>query len=595
MSDPMHPPIPPVTMPILLGLALTLVAVLGLGFVESASATVTATQITSPAGPTFTAYDENNPNTIAVTGTTDSTNPALDKVDIDCFHGTEHPALALEVPLAADGSFSLAAGELQNIAYNACRLRAVPTGAVPAELGAFAGPLVAVGFRRLESYTRGPAVGSPYGFFLHAQGATAAADYSALGRCGLSGAYLLDESLERTATTFACDDAFFRYDDFDNPGASTRSQMQVDGSNAYNSHGIDEMFGSVEHFPDLTFSSTENPLNGDVTITDSEPLVTCQSGEYPPSSGCQPLVSTGVRDVRTIEQGDDGHLVVISDRFASTDSQAHNVDLEPQNFQSFSSFSSENGEAIGYRFPGQATYSVHPDGQVVPFADSQAGTIYVRVEGSSDGDHTTGRGAIVFDSPASPATFDEVNSEYSGFHFHQTVAVPAGGSTTVRFAYVQAYRQSEVEALAGQQEAAWGSVPATSTAPASPAAARPAPAGPAPGKLPSSNGLAPSNLIHLGTVTIDRRTGTARLPVAVTAAGKLTLRSRQLKGIGREVRAPGTETLLLRPTGIWRALLRKRGRVVARFKLTFHPSGGTAGTAAGRANLEFHKTKMGRS
>ena len=113
--------------------------------------------------------------------------------------------------------------------------------------------------------------------------------------------------------------------------------------------------------------------------------------------------------------------------------------------------------------------------------------------------------------------------------------------------------------------------------------------------MPSSNGLAPSNLIHLGTVTIDRRTGTARLPVTVTAAGKLTLRSRQLKGIGREVRAPGTETLLLRPTGVWRALLRKRGRVVARFKLTFHPSGGTAGTAAGRANLEFHKTKMGRS
>jgi hypothetical protein len=50
----------------------------------------------------------------------------------------------------------------------------------------------------------------------------------------------------------------------------------------------------------------------------------------------------------------------------------------------------------------------------------------------------------------------------------------------------------------------------------------------------------------------------------------------------------------LHPTGIWRALLRKRGKVVARFELTFLPSGGTVGTATGRANLEIHKTKMGR-
>ena len=80
----------------------------------------------------------------------------------------------------------------------------------------------------------------------------------------------------------------------------------------------------------------------------------------------------------------------------------------------------------------------------------------MRAPGAPDGDTATGQAAIVFDRPSSPATFNTIYFGDSDFHFHQQVAVPAAGTATVRFAYVQGYTSAEVEALAGEVERSFG-------------------------------------------------------------------------------------------------------------------------------------------
>jgi PASTA domain/Divergent InlB B-repeat domain len=79
---------------------------------------------------------------------------------------------------------------------------------------------------------------------------------------------------------------------------------------------------------------------------------------------------------------------------------------------------------------------------------SAAGTIFVRMHGAADGDTGTGHGAIVYNRPASAANFTLVQSFQSEFTLHQTGTVPAGGSTSFRFPFVQDFKAANVTSMA---------------------------------------------------------------------------------------------------------------------------------------------------
>jgi hypothetical protein len=114
----------------------------------TARAAITGSQITQPKSPRYLLNDADaGGSTIAVKGTTTGGNPATDRVDLLCFFGTHHPALESNVPLGADGSFSVPAADLSPIANDLCRLRAVPHGAVPSDVSPFRGPLLGIGYR----------------------------------------------------------------------------------------------------------------------------------------------------------------------------------------------------------------------------------------------------------------------------------------------------------------------------------------------------------------------------------------------------------------------------------------------------------------
>jgi hypothetical protein len=518
----------------------------------------TTSNITVPGSPDYVVTTSTS-KTIAIAGTTGGTTG--DEADILCYYDddTEAETLASGVPLAADGSFSLPAVSIEE-APGICRLRAVPSSASLTTLSGFTGPVLAKSFDYRYLIGSGPEFSD---FYFYGQQLSGAFEYDTAGSCGLAGGHLFDPAaLEETTSAWFCNDALYGSDKYE----GSRSEVQVDGADAYLPGNADS---EAAGYPALTHSYGQDPVSGDLTIDDSGELVECPGGAYPATLvNCPVYIDTGVRLDRTIHQSDDGLLTIITDRFVSTDGESHAVDTLPDNTQRFGLVSGHAGENISYRFPGADPVVSPAVGSVVPFADGP-GTVYLSVKGAADGDRETGRGAIVFDASASPATFTLKFPQESRFHFHQTATVPAGGSATKRFAYAQAYTQAEVEALAHQAEAAFAALPPT---PSSTSSASGPPAGPtSPISAPT-----PSNVIRLLGVKLDRKAGTAVLEVKAPDPGKLTLTGKKVKTAKRAAKRAGVVRLKVSAKPKFVAELQATGKLRVALKIVFAPTGGTS-------------------
>ncbi|HKU57645.1 MAG TPA: PASTA domain-containing protein [Gaiellaceae bacterium] len=417
----------------------------GLVVTPAAHAAITGSQITTPTDPSFFIADESaSTQTFAIAGTTSGGNPATNTVDVNCYSGGSFVRVARNVSLKSDGSFSIPKANLNNPLDLTCRLRAVPAGTSPANLTAFHGPVIGVGERDLDKVAGGRNNGTAYDFYLDAQQQSGAFDYASLGGCGLEDGYLYDAAFALTTTTFICNAGL------PGPAASTartRSDLQIDGANAYPPYQAFFVNGNAPGFPALTETYQIDSATGDVVIHETDPLVKCADPTYPPNTvSCATFVGTGVTDDRTITQDHDGHISWITDVFTSTDGKPHSLDLLWDNNQQFRGQSGDSSQ-VEYEFPGETAFSTHATGDTVALP-SAPGTIFIRMHGAPDGDTGTGRGAIVYDRPATAATFTSVQSFDSEFALHQTGEVPAGGSTRFRFAYVQDFQASNVASMA---------------------------------------------------------------------------------------------------------------------------------------------------
>lgn len=535
------------------------VVVAGLALAPAAGAAIQASQITAPTDPTFASWSV-EARSITVAGTTTGS-ASGEAVDIDCYAGSETVPLEVGVPVTANGSFHVLAVDLEKARGRLCRLRAVPAGTMPVDPSPFVGPLLATGRKEVQVFPPGPSEGRLRAFSAEAVGLTAGATALSVGRCG-AGGFLFNQALGKTRT-FECVGRLREFDDYQEPADSTRSQVQVDGVDAWNPGSVDEKFGGFpEHFPALSFSSSVDPLNGDTAIHDDEQLAVCTL------AACTP---TGVLDARTVETTEGGHVVTITDRYSSTDGESHALDLLPENQQAFGPTGAKNGEAIAYRFPGQDSYATHQPGEEVAFGDAAPAAISVEVEGSPDGDQQAGRGAIVVDRPSSPARFNLLSDERSAFELHQTAIVPASGSVAIRIAFVQAYSEAEVESLVTKVEKSFApQPPADSTAPAAPSPS------PAPSPLRNSK-QKPS--IRIAKVKLDPAKGTALLFARVSGRGQVTLSGKGIATTRVRAKGAGVVRLRARPTGRALNQLAARGTAKVRAKLAFRADGGRAAHA----------------
>jgi hypothetical protein len=413
---------------------------------STAGAAITASTITTPKDQSYFVYNDNSPNTFAISGKTTGGTTG-DHVDIKCYYGTKTSAVATNVAVNQDGSFSVPAADLQNAnVYSPCRLRAVPAGTTPSNLTPFAGPRVMVGFNRRYKISGGPNDGTQYDFYTFAQQPSGGFDYDSISSCGVDDGYLSDSTLALTTVTFWCNAALFNQEA--SPG--TRSELQIDGADAWPTWSAYHVNPAATGFPKIGYTYQVNPHNGNLVIHDTEPLVKCADKTYPPTPvTCPKFVTAGITDHRTITQNHTGLMTWVTDVFTSTDGKKHSLDLLWANNQRFHDNTGDSTQ-VEYKFPGQSGFSTHALNDTVPLPKSAPAKILVNVKGAADGDTSTGQGAIVYDRPATTVKFNTVAGYDSQFTLHQTGKVPAKGSTRFRFAYAHGFMAAGVAKLATQ-------------------------------------------------------------------------------------------------------------------------------------------------
>lgn len=221
---------------VLLAGTLSLIDLIG-GPLAPASAVISSSQITAPAGPAYTFFDETlapPAPAVTVSGTTTGSG----SVALRCYYGVgpnEYEEVLADVT-PSDGSFSVEV-EAHALDVHPCVLRAVPLtdtkahppgSPVEEASDPFRGPTIAGSRLEVEANDE---VEDYYE--LEASSLPGYLDIEAAGGCGLVSSHLYAPgSLLVSADLFGCDAAFFEADEPPS-GKSTRSDLQVDGANAY--------------------------------------------------------------------------------------------------------------------------------------------------------------------------------------------------------------------------------------------------------------------------------------------------------------------------------------------------------------------------
>jgi hypothetical protein len=561
--------------------AVLLALTMGLFAVGGAQAAITTTAITSPNDPTF-AYDSTDgaaSATLTVTGTTDSTAPGTDEVDIDCYaddgsSGTVNTngKLVSAVSLRSTGSFTATVPDLaiENAESSApCRLRAVPTGTTPTTgLASFAGPRYALAYLELypSNTSTAPMIDDYYVF---APQLGAADDYDSLGSCGLDDSYPYDATVVGKSDS----EAFYCNDYLDTPGTEA---AEVDGAVVL---APDDAKDTNTGFEPLTVSVTQNPANGDITISEVDPLMTCVGDPTCANEGTDSYGASGVQDTRTITQTDAGHVVGIHDVYSSTDGRSHSLSLNLENDERFGASSNE----FGYEFPGQSSFTTISSAATEAVGSAVPASILIENNTDPAGSSDAPLGAVTYGTaPSSPFNFP---SGGSTFYAPYTLSVPATGGVPLSFAYstdtTQPGLASDVQVgddLVDPPAVTFSSPAAGSTSAVTPVSVT--------GTATAGSGVK-SLTVNGVTATVSGTTFTAAVPLV---KGSSTLTATETSNSGAT--ATATESVTYAPPAATVAATAKTGAASGITATSATVSGtATAGSAAGSTMFQYGTSK----
>jgi Glucodextranase, domain B len=391
----------------------------------SAQAAITDSTITTPTDPSFFIYDTTSPGTIAVTGSVTGTGD----VDLRCYMGATSVLVTAGITPSA-GAFT-ANPSRSAFPAQTCVLRAVTTTttpvAPPGSPSPFAGPTIGAGNFQPRVVASGPNTGQLYDFFLRLPQLKAQDQFLSVSGCGQSQGTLLDPAtLAQLPNLWACMN-YLWYQDRQN-GGETRSEVQVDGVNHYLGYGPANFFAGSDQLaglPQLTADYTQDPVSGDLKLTEHAGTVACATNTYPPASGTCGSFSPGAIAVdRTTTVDHQGVVTRITTTVRDVSHQAHHLDLQ---------FEQDQDQPGSFQFPGESAFSTHVDGDVVTFpASSGPATILVkRVSAASDGDDGEPKGSItLMPAPAAARFYDP---RY--YHLDYQLDIPADGSATFDAVY----------------------------------------------------------------------------------------------------------------------------------------------------------------
>jgi hypothetical protein len=558
--------------------ACTLVA---LGAPVGALAAPTASQITSPASPAAVTYDQENPGSFHVAGTTSG---GTGNVDLRCYWGASS-ALVASALTVTNGAFAadvpLTGAQFAALDSNYCVLRAVPAGttppAPPGQPSPFEGP--ETGWGGTTQNRLGPA-GAPnpadtlYDYRWHRVQKRAYNGYYSAGDCGLCETSLFDP------TTFANSHQIWYqgaalWSVEPTKGVPTQSAVQVDGVDVYNPAGARAGFSHVLQnnpgFPALAYASSVDPITGDLTIIETDPFVSCspQPAVYPPSDlTCSAFAPPVVTLERKIVQDHQGLKVTISDNWRSNDGLPHQLDARYAEGTASDNYALQGHETrYDFSWTG-AGFTAYADGTDIAPPPSAPASVYVKTDATTpeSGDGTNPFGAVTYrTTPSSIRVLDGSASPTNGYdtwfaRYQRTI--PASGDLVIEQVYSHDYSLTGVRAIeadTGQAPPAAGDlttpaapVDATVTpAPTTVAASTPASA-PVKCKVPKLRGrtlpaakrLLRHNHCRLGKVT---RKASARMRPGRVLASTPRAGSRRASGARIAVRIASARTTLSAP------------------------------------------------
>ncbi len=436
----------------------------------AAQATVSQTQITSPADHAVIVVNRTTPGPeVTVTGTAPGASDG-DTVDILCTHPEPgkpvHVGKLNKTPIVVSGQAFSYTGSFEPIAGATCFLRAVPAGTEPANLSPFSGPELAIdenedgniGPKTNYQVAGGPNDGALFDYYFWGAQFHATGEYLSLTSCGLCDSYAIDPATGAKGQAFFYSNAaLFSKDD-----ANKRSEIQIDGNNAFsgesaarliNRSGPTEYNGSEDYhnFPGLTYSEEVDPLSGDVTLHEEAAFVRCAEGATfgygnPHGTPCADFVPTGVSYSRRIVQNRDGALASVFDTFTSTDHAAHHLDL--LYFQSVRKISVATNPV--YEFPWISGAFTAPSAKASITPPPGPATIFAQEEEEQEeGNESLGKGAITLSAPPTEIKF---GSDSGSFELHYLRTLPADGSVKIGQAFSTAFALTEVRPAAQQAQ-----------------------------------------------------------------------------------------------------------------------------------------------
>jgi hypothetical protein len=425
------------------------------------------TRITQPSSPTYALDDAtvvSPPPAFTVEGTATTVSGNL---SVRCYYGAgggaESYATFAEVT-PKEGAFKAAVEPKTlfepNPLLGPCVMRAVPvadkaarppTTTISEEKEPFQGPRIVGSRFRLVGEPN-----APYDYGVRANTLTGFFGFSSVGECGLYHSQLFaPETLTASSFLFHCDAALYQENGY-TPSASIRSELQIDGANAYSpnaAHEVEGEIGAKAPLPGAPHVIVIKTIEaGLVKVTETDPIVKCSpSSAYPPSAAsCTSFVSTGVQLQREWQTSSGNQVASMTDTWSATDGVPHALNALYDE-------ALENGGKTGgaYQFPGTNVYAATTFGQTVSLPAGLGRILYKEnSEGSGEGDGEHPVGAITYDTPPSgPISIYRGSSaaeKENGFQLPYQASIPAGGSYTLHMGFIQAYKLTEVEQLASQ-------------------------------------------------------------------------------------------------------------------------------------------------
>ena len=388
---------------------------------------------------------------ITISGTT-TNNGTAGNVDLICtFQNaagtTSDSTIEDNVPVGPSGTFTFS-GPVPGF-ERACVVRAVPAGGgLPADLSPFTGPTVGLGSFDLATLTSGPNTGSVFTFDDNAAQLTGVGNYHSLGGGGVFDAFPI-----QPGTLVLGADMYFGGDYVSDANAD-RSDLEIDGVPAYAAATAEDLVSGSENFsglPAITFSSSQDPTTGNLTVHESETLVKCEPAPatYPPTAtSCTSFASTGVKFERTIVQDQAGRQAHFTDTYSSS-RRAGPLTRSPLR-PGLRQRRRRVQLPLGRR---RRSYKTHAAGDTIAPPPSAPATVFVNFDNTkASGDLTSAQGAITFAQAPSALKFltKGLSAANGDTHLFASFvrSIPAGGSATLRTAYSWAYTIADAHTLA---------------------------------------------------------------------------------------------------------------------------------------------------